>query len=130
MPPFSVLLGLFRLRGLRLLRFVCGSQGDGMLMTRGYLEPAVCTQENNEIAAEAEALTAEKEHLMTDVNGSLHKADAMNDLIRFVAHVQPSPEFDGALFERFIDHATLRTRNEIVFHLKCGLNLTERVGEK
>lgn len=101
-----------------------------MLMTRGYLEPAVYTQENNEIAAEAEALTAEKESLMTDVNGSLHKADAMNDLIRFVAHVQPSPEFDGALFERFIDHATLRTRNEIVFHLKCGLNLTERVGEK
>jgi hypothetical protein len=25
---------------------------------------------------------------------------------------------------------TIRTRTEIVFHLKCGLNLTERIGDK
>ena len=101
-----------------------------MLMTRGYLEPAVYKKENNEIVAEADALAAEKERLMTDIDGSLHKADAMNDLIRFVAHIQPSSEFDGTLFERFVDHATIRTRNEIIFHLKCGLNLMERIGEK
>lgn len=101
-----------------------------MLMTRGYLEPAVYKQENNEIVAEADALAAEKERLVTDVNGSIHQADSMGDLLRYAGHAQMRPDFDGDLFDRFVDHVTIRTRTEIVFHLKCGLNLTERIGEK
>lgn len=100
------------------------------LMTRGYLEPALFTQESNDLASEAEALTAEKEQLTKEVSGSFQKTDALGDLIRFVSHAQPSTVFDGDLVERFLDKATIRTRSEIVFHLKCGLNLTERIGEK
>ena len=83
------------------------------LMTRGYLEPAIFAQER----------------LEKDVSGSIHQADSLNDLIRYVAHAQPGTDFDGALFERFIDHVTICTRTEILFHLKCGLHLTERIGE-
>ena len=99
------------------------------LMTRGYLEPAIYAQENNDIKSEADALTAEKDRLVKDVTGSLHQADSLNDLIRYVGHAEPSIDYEGDLFERFIDHVTIRTRTEIVFHLKCGLNLTERIGE-
>ena len=99
------------------------------LMTRGYLEPAIFAQENSDITSEAEALAAEKERLEKDVSGSIHQADSLNDLIRYVAHSQPGTDFDGALFERFIDHVTICTRTEILFHLKCGLHLTERIGE-
>ena len=99
------------------------------LMTRGYLEPAIYTQENNDITSEADALTAEKDRLVKDVTGSLHQADSLNDLIHYAGRSEPSTNFDGALFERFIDRVTIRTRTEIVFHLKCGLNLTERIGE-
>ena len=100
------------------------------LMTRGYLEPAIFAQENNDITAEADALMAEKERLVKDVSGSIHQADSLNDLIRYVAHAQPGTEFNGDLFERFVNQVTIRTRTEIVFHLKCGLNLTERIGVK
>ncbi|MBQ9267983.1 MAG: hypothetical protein IJ206_00545 [Oscillospiraceae bacterium] len=99
------------------------------LMTRGYLDPAIYAQENNDIKSEADALTAEKDRLVKDVTGSLHQADSLNDLIRYVGHAKPSVDYEGDLFERFIDHVTIRTRTEIVFHLKCGLNLTERIGE-
>ena len=99
------------------------------LMTRGYLEPAIYAQENNDITSEADALTAEKDRLVKDVTGSLHQADSLNDLIHYAGRSEPSTNFDGALFERFIDRVTIRTRTEIVFHLKCGLNLTERIGE-
>jgi hypothetical protein len=99
------------------------------LMTRGYLEPAIYAQENNDITSEADALTAEKDRLVKDVTGSLHQADSLNDLIHYARRSEPSTNFDGALFERFIDRVTIRTRTEIVFHLKCGLNLTERIGE-
>ena len=67
---------------------------------------------------------------MKDVSGSIHQADSLNDLIRYVAHAQPGTEFNGDLFERFVNQVTIRTRTEIVFHLKCGLNLTERIGVK
>jgi len=99
------------------------------LMTRGYLEPALFTQESNELAAEADGLVTEKEQLVSEVSGSLHKTEALNDLIQFTGHAQPSEFFDGELASRFLDHATVNSRNEIVFHLKCGLNLTERIGE-
>jgi hypothetical protein len=99
------------------------------LMTRGYLEPALFTQESNELAAEADGLVAEKEQLVAEVSGSLHKTEALNDLIQFTGHAQPSEFLDGEQVGRFLDHATVSSRNEIVFHLKCGLNLTERIGE-
>ena len=100
------------------------------IMTRGYLEPALFTQESNDLAAEADALTAEKDQLVKVISGSLHKTDALTDLFRDAGHAQTSASFDGALVERFLDHAALRTRDEVVFHLKCGLSLTERIGEK
>jgi hypothetical protein len=99
------------------------------IMTRGYLDPALFTQESNDLAAEADALTAEKDQLVKEISGNLHKTDALGYLIQYVGHAQPSTSFDGALVERFLDHAVLQTRDEIVFHLKCGLRLTERIGE-
>jgi len=35
--------------------------------------------------------------------------------------------FDADLFEQFVDHITVCSREEIIFHLKCGLSLTERI---
>ena len=100
------------------------------LMTRGFLEPAIFTQESNDLDAENESLMAEKDRLVKEVSGSIHKTDALNDLIRWAAHAHPCPAFDGELVGRFLDHASVRSRDEITFHLKCGLNLTERIGEE
>ena len=100
------------------------------IMTRGYLEPALFTQESNALAAEADALAAKKEQLVKEITGDLHKTDTLSDLIRYAGQAQPSPDFDGRLVGRFLDHAEVCSRNEVVFHLKCGLRLTERIGEK
>jgi hypothetical protein len=97
------------------------------LMTQGYVDPAFFTKESNEIATETDRLKAEKEQLGKEVTGNLHKMDELDDLIRYAAHAQPAPDFNGDLVFRFLDHATLRSRDEITFHLKCGLSLTERL---
>ena len=99
------------------------------IMTKGYLEPALFTQESNALAAEADALTAEKDRLVKEVSGNIHMTDALSELIRYAGHAEPSPDFNGELAERFLDRVTVRSRNEVVFHLKCGLNLAERIGE-
>lgn len=97
------------------------------LMTQGYVDPAFFTKESNEIATETDRLKAEKEQLGKEVTGKLHKMDELDDLIRHAAHAQPAPDFNGDLVFRFLDYATLQSRAEITFHLKCGLSLTERL---
>jgi hypothetical protein len=97
------------------------------LMTQGYVDPAFFTKESNEIATETDRLKAEKEQLGKEVTGNLHKMDELDDLIRYGAHARPAPGFNGDLVFRFLDHATLQSRAEITFHLKCGLSLTERL---
>ena len=45
------------------------------LMTRGYIDPALFTQESNDLLTEAQALTEEKEHLVFSVNGEMKKTE-------------------------------------------------------
>ena len=97
------------------------------LMTRGYLEPALFTSESNELSSEADALVEEKEKLMGVIVGDIQKTEALTELIRFAGHAEPSTDFNGELVERFLETATVSSREEVVFHLKCGLSLTERI---
>lgn len=53
--------------------------------------------------------------------------DELDKLITYAAHAQMSPDFQGELVQKFLDHACLSSEHEIAFHLKCGLVLTERM---
>ena len=66
---------------------------------------------------------------MKEISGSYHKTDALGDLIRFAGHAEPCESFDGTLVGRFLDHAEVISRNDVIFHLKCGLRLKERIGD-
>ena len=37
--------------------------------------------------------------------------------------------FDDILFARFVDHIDVYSRQKIGFVMKCGLTLSERIGE-
>ena len=97
------------------------------LMARGYIEPPLFTEESNEIAREAEALTAEKNRLEKEVSGNMSKTEELNALLKYTKSAKIGCEFDGNLVLQFLDYATVHSREEITFHLKCGLNLTERL---
>lgn len=97
------------------------------IMAKGYIEPALFTQEDNDLSAEADALTAEKERLTNEVSGSYRKTDELVKLAEYVKHACPAHSFDGNLVGVFLERATVVSRTEITFHLKCGLNLTERI---
>ena len=98
------------------------------IMTRGYIDPAAYTQEINHLQAEAGALEEEREKLTKEVNGDIRKIEGLRDILKFTANGEMLSRFDEDLFERFVDHITVCSREEIIFHLKCGLSLTERIG--
>ena len=97
------------------------------IMTKGYIGPALFTKESNELAAESEALADEKERLIKSVTGNVQRTDDLSNLVRFVDRTDPSDAFDGSLVDEFLDHATIHSRTDITFHLKCGLSLLERM---
>ena len=69
------------------------------LMTKGYLEPALFNQENNELLAEAAQMNTEKENLSHAINGELTRTEEVSSLLRFANKEEMLTAFDGDLFE-------------------------------
>lgn len=97
------------------------------LMAKGYLEPALFNQENNELLAEAARVNSEKENLSHAINGELTRTEEVSSLLRFVNKEEMLTDFDGDLFEEYVEQIVVCSRTEIAFHMKCGLILKEGV---
>ncbi len=98
------------------------------IMTKGYIDPASYTKEINDLQAEAAALMYERDRLTKEVNGDLKKTEALREILKYTGKGEMLSEFDGELFGSFVDHITICTRDEIIFHMRCGLDLHERIG--
>lgn len=97
------------------------------LMTSGYLEPAVYAKEMNELQTELESLQEEKSSLSQSINGSLTHVEEAQKLLRLIGKLEKATEFEDELFLSTVDEITVLSREEIVFCLKCGLRLKERL---
>lgn len=97
------------------------------LMQSGYLEHAVYAQENGDLQANLKSLQTEKTKLSQSINGSFAQVAEVQKLLRFTSHIKGLDEFDEDIFLDFVDEIWVLSRDEIEFHLKCGLNLKERL---
>ena len=97
------------------------------LFTRGYLDPAIYAQQNDELLKQSEQLTAQKDAITARVSGGDKQKKALEDILHFTAGAEMQTEFDEALFTRFVNNAIVYSRTEIGFALKCGLTLRERI---
>ena len=97
------------------------------LMVNVKLSPAFFQKVTNDLNTEAEMLCKKKESLLYSVNGESSKLEKLKTLIQFTAKNDMITEFTDELFITFVDGITVLSRNEIVFTLKCGLNLRERL---
>lgn len=99
-----------------------------ILMTRGYIEPELFTKEANDLLAEGQTLTEEKERLVQSVNGGMKEVEKVADLYRFCSRSQIMTEFDGDCFSKFVERVIVYGKTTATFQLKCGLLLKERIG--
>ena len=99
------------------------------LMASGYLEPALFNKESNELAAEAEALRQEKDGLMRSVNGDMVKNRGTAAAAPVCIQRDYADGIDDETFLSFAERITVLSRKEVVFELKCGLSLRERLVE-
>lgn len=97
------------------------------VVEKGYLEPSLFKQWDNELLTEAEQLNREKDSLSYAINGELTRAEEISTLWKFVNKDEMLTAFDGDLFEEYVEQIVVCARTEIAFHLKCGLILKEGV---
>ena len=100
------------------------------LMAKGYLEPAIFTGENNRLRMEAEALQKQKKALSSEISGDRSKSEELIKLLKFIEKAEMLKAFNEELFEEYVEHITVVSREELVFNLKCGLSLKERIDRK
>ncbi len=97
------------------------------LMATGVLEPAVFNKENNALLEEEQRLRAEKDKLVSFVGGDKVRMKELQKLMAFTSKGEMLTAFSDEMFLGFVESITVETRELIVFHLNCGLNLTERL---
>lgn len=100
------------------------------IMAKGYLEPAAYNKEMNDLTGAAAAMEKERDALMRQINGDMKKTEALREIIAYTDGAEMLTAFDAELFDRFVDHITVNSKESLVFTLKCGLNLEERVYKK
>lgn len=97
------------------------------LMTSGVLEPAVFNKENNALTLEANAQQAEKEQLSGSINSYMKQAEEAYKLLKYLSKGEKPQKFDEVLFLKYVDGIKVLSRKQIVFSLKFGLKLPERL---
>ncbi len=97
------------------------------LMASKYLEPVLFNKENNRMTTEMEMLRKEKESLLRSVGGDRTKAEELQKLIKLTAKGEMLKQFDDEVFLTYVEKITVLSGTDIVFELKCGLKLKERL---
>lgn len=99
------------------------------LMAQGYIDQILFNRENNALLAQADSYRADIDAINRSMTGDVAKVNETEKLLRFSERGAMLSAYDGELFTRFADHIQVFNRSEIGFVLKCGLTLTERIGE-
>ncbi len=102
-------------------------QALSTVLVQGYIDNAAYTQEMNRMYTEVTKLEAEKKRLRKEINGDSEKVEQIRDLLNWCQRGQMLTEFQPELFQRFVDKIEIFSREEVVFHLRCGLKLKEKI---
>ena len=97
------------------------------LMSAGYIEPELYHAERNALILEVESLSKEKDLISKSINGDLTHLEEAQKLMRFMGRKNNVIEYGDALIQDYVECVIIQSRNEVIFELKCGLKLPERL---
>ncbi len=97
------------------------------LFTKGYLDTSIYQSKSSKLEHAVKKLTTERDALLRSANIDANTKTELEKLYRFCDGKPAYTEFPAELVEQFLIKATINTREEITFELKCGLHLRERM---
>ena len=97
------------------------------LMSSGYIDKILFTNETNELLVQAENYRKEIEFLGKSMTDDNTKVSELNGLLHFMKKADMLTAFDEKIFSRYANRIIVYSRHEVGFELKCGLVLRERI---
>lgn len=120
---------LLRIQQLEILLEQNAEQRDTLhkLMGQGYIDQILFTQENNALLSQANDYRNEIEALNRSQTLDTTKVYETERLLHFCERGEMQLKYSEELFELFVDHIEVYSRQEIGFALHCGLILKEMI---
>lgn len=97
------------------------------VMASGLLEPALFSKKITALTLEEKQLQEGKKQMINTVSGDRTKIEALEKLMKFALGSGMLTEYSDEIFLSHAEGAIVFSRKEIVFELKCGLKLKERL---
>lgn len=97
------------------------------LMAQGYIDQILFTQENNVLLTQANDFRSDIEALNRSQTLDTTKVYETERLIHFCERGEMLQKYNEELFELFVDHIEVYSRQSIGFVLHCGLTFKERI---
>ncbi|MEG0919359.1 MAG: recombinase family protein [Anaerovoracaceae bacterium] len=97
------------------------------VMASGLLEPSLFSKKITTLTLEEKRLQEEKKQMINTVSGDRTKIEALEKLMKFALGNKMLTEYSDEIFLSHVEGAIVLSREEIVFELKCGLKLKERL---
>ena len=97
------------------------------LMAQGYIDQILFTHENNALLSQANDFRSDIEALNRSQTLDTTTVYETERLIHFCERGEMLQEYREDLFELFVDHIHVYSRQEVGFVLHCGLTFKERI---
>jgi site-specific DNA recombinase len=97
------------------------------LAAQGFIDKIIFNTENNKLLSQADDCRKEIEALNNSTSSDVSKVTSASDLLHFAEKGEMLTDFDEEVFEKYVRRITVKSRTELVFELKCGLALMERI---
>lgn len=97
------------------------------LMAQGYIDQVLYNSEMNALLAQANTYRDDIEIINSTMSGDSSRAFEAERLLHFAERGSMLQEYNEELFERFVDHIHVYSRQEVGFVMKCGLTFKEAI---
>lgn len=97
------------------------------LMAQGYIDNVLYTSETNALLAQANTYREDIDSINKTMSGDSSRVFEAERLLHFAERSSMLQEYSEELFERFVDHIHVYSRQEVGFVMKCGLTFKEMI---
>ncbi|OAZ17662.1 recombinase [Lactococcus lactis RTB018] len=96
-------------------------------VANGYIERPTFVKEQNQLTKEMDDLENKRKMLTGSISKGFDNLERLEELVKFTKQAQMLTAFEDSHFDSFVDEVIILSRTELVFKLKCGLKLKERL---
>ena len=97
------------------------------LMAQGYIDQVLYNSETNVLLTQANTYREDIEVINTTMSGDSSRFFEAERLLHFAERGSMLEEYNEDLFERFVDHIQVYSRQGVGFVMKCGLTFKEMI---